>query len=557
MPTIAELKAENPAYAPLPDGDLAYRLWNKSYKDKIPMGEFADKVSLSSEGFKQMIDFAKQGGYEPTERSYATDSIPENSKLRATFQGQTLGAGDEIMAGMMAASAKLRGSETPIGGLYDQALVNERADLNQYKKVKFGESAAMEIGGSVISPANFVYPKGLQLLAKAPGIIRGAGNAGAFGSVYGFMSGEGGLEQRKQNAIEVGIPSAIFGGIFQPIATFIGQKGKKLYDSFTKSNKTPTVDNLRDTKNLAYDAVDASGFTFTPRDMKSLLSSVVNSAKQNSYVPKVDRQTLASLSIFRSLKGKSPTLGELERVKQGLWKRYEASGRSEQTIRDSIDHIDELIALDATANDVVTAARAANSRYKKTELLTEAFDKANLQAASTGSGGNVYNKYKQAVASILNNRNTSKWFNEQEIQQMTKFVEGGFSESIVRQISKLSPTGNGLMMALNVGAAVNNPAMLSVTATGAAAKAVSDSGVARGANDLITMAATGRVPKPFYAPWVAAPSASLGNQTTNFSEYLPFGNSQGTDNAPQGTGIAQAPRPQEVYRQFMTGIGGR
>jgi hypothetical protein len=548
MPTLAEFKAENPAYASTPDGELAYGLWNKSYKDQIAMGEFADQVSLSGEGFKRMIEFAKESGYEPTDRSYAPGYIPENSQLRSTFQGQTLGAGDEIMAGMMAGAAKLKGSEAPIGSLYDQALANERADLNQYKKVRPVESAAMELGGALISPINMI--RGPAILAQAPGFIRGAIAAGTAGAGYGFMSGEGGLDKRAQNAVDVGIPSMIFGGALQPVANVIGKPGVKLFDSFSKSNKTPTLDNLRDTKNIAYAAVDAAGFKFTPKDMLSLFSKAVSSAKENNYVPEVDKQTLAALSIIKSLRGKTPTLGQLENVKQGLWKRYEASGRSEQSIRDTIDHIDELIAKDPTTSDLMAAARAANGRYKKTELLTEAFEKADRQAASTGSGGNVFNKYKQAVASILNNNNKSKWFNEEEVQQMAKFVEGNFSEGVIRQIGKLSPSGNGLMMALNVGAAVHNPAMLGVTAAGAGAKAIGDSGVVGRANDLVTMTATGRIPKPLYVPGVATAAASLGNQTTNFSDYLPF-------NALQGTGIAAVLRPQEAHKQAMTGIGGR
>jgi len=53
-------------------------------------------------------------------------------------------------------------------------------------------------------------------------------------------------------------------------------------------------------------------------------------------------------------------------------------------------------------------------------------------------------------------------------------VTGSISDNVLRLMSKLSPTGNGLMAALNVGAAAANPAMLGVTAAGMTAKGVVD-----------------------------------------------------------------------------------
>lgn len=47
----------------------------------------------------------------------------------------------------------------------------------------------------------------------------------------------------------------------------------------------------------------------------------------------------------------------------------------------------------------------------------------------------------------------------------------------MRNIGKLSPSGNGLMTALNIGAIATNPYMAVVTVAGASAKALSDRGI--------------------------------------------------------------------------------
>jgi len=77
---------------------------------------------------------------------------------------------------------------------------------------------------------------------------------------------------------------------------------------------------------------------------------------------------------------------------------------------------------------------------------------------------------------------------------MRQFVRGNVSENTLRLIGKLSPSGNGLMMALNIGAIAAEPMMAAATAAGAGAKALSEAAAMRGAEALKTMAATGAVP---------------------------------------------------------------
>ena len=82
---IVELRKKYPQYDDLSDGALAYGFYQTNYTD-MPMGEFADKVKLSSEGFKQMITTAKEKGRNVTSSS-TTEDGPSNQAITG-FKGE-------------------------------------------------------------------------------------------------------------------------------------------------------------------------------------------------------------------------------------------------------------------------------------------------------------------------------------------------------------------------------------------------------------------------------------------------------------------------------------
>jgi len=504
---LADFRTQYPQYAQVPDGELAYRLWDKHYKGKIAMGEFADKVQLPMEGFGKMIEFAKTSGYEPTAIAISPESKPEMSVPRASTQGFTFGLGDELEGAANALGQKLGGNERPFGDIYREERDISRAKLEQYRDVAPVQAIAAEIAGSVTSPVG---------LAKAPAAIkalspmaRAAVTAGVQGAAYGFGSGEGGIVSRAKNAIEVGIPSALFGAGLQQTFRLGGAAAQKISNAMRGVSEKPSIESLRGIKNAAYQAVDDSGLKISKTAVNRLIGYAEKSAAGRDYVPEVDRQTFAALKMLESKADQPLTIGQLDKLRQGLYKRYNASGGSEIAIRDMIDGIDDLIASIPETDDLMKLARVANGRYKKAELLDEVFRKAELQTASTGSGGNILNKYKQAVTGILTNEKNAKWFTPEEIAHMESFVKGTSSQNLMRLMGKLSPSGNGLMLALNVGAAAAEPSMLALTAVGSGAKAVSDASAKAGANKLQTMVATGAAPPTIpYLPGVTPAIAS-------------------------------------------------
>ena len=320
--------------------------------------------------------------------------------------------------------------------------------------------------------------------------------AGKYVSTVGEFVGGGGAKVPNIAAglLSEGAGQALEGTPFETAARIIGGitggMGAGLLKGAPKM-QTVDIDNLRQVKNDAYQAVDDLNIV-APSSFADDLARRANAAvKEVEYDPDFDAATKSALKAINNRAGTEQSLSALDKLRQNLYAKYKRS--PEDGVKALINEVDDTIDQIMGSNPALKEARLANSRYKKAELLDMAFDKSKLEAASAGSGGNVENKMRQAVKKILTGRD-AKWFQPEEIAVMRQFVLGDFDQNTMRLIGKLSPNGNGLMAALNIGAAVANPAMLGVTAVGALSKAASDSRTATNAQNLINMAGTGKIP---------------------------------------------------------------
>ncbi len=387
-------------------------------------------------------------------------------------QGVTMGFGDEIAGALLG----------------ERTAERSRAMVDASRRDRPGMTMTGEIAGALSVP---VPVKGGGTLKEV--VKEGAKLGAKLGAVYGAGTAEGGAMDR----ITGGLEGAVSGGLFGAAAPLAVNFGTKAFRRvFKASAERPSIESLRAAKTVAYDAVDKSGERFGPDDLKALSDAAAARMDDLNYLPEVDANTAGLLKKLDILSAKELTIGQVDKFRQAVWKRYNAS--KEEGLLEIIDSIDEMVAARTSTSELLDAARLANSRFKKAELLDLAFQKAKDQTASTGSGGNVLNKMKQAVTSIINNPKQAKWFSQGEIAQMRAFVEGTTAQNLGRLVGKLSPSGNGLMTALNLGAVSANPAMLGVSALAAGAKALSDNAVERGAQRLIGVVGGGSsaVPPP-------------------------------------------------------------
>ena len=387
----------------------------------------------------------------------------------------TLGiVGDEAAAAADAAIGR---------GGYDERLEHHRANERQFSEENPGASFAAEV-----APALVPGMGAIGAVSKLGSVIGRTGAAatagGAAAGTYGFMEGEGGAQDRAVNAATSAVAGGLLGAAAPKVTDFATSIPARLRGTFQKSAKRPTIGNLKATKNAAYKAVDESGETFTPDDMAGLFGRVKTAFDDANYVEETDSALRATLKILERRQDKPTTLSQLDGIRQNLWKRY-SGAKDQPQILDAIAEIDGLIDSKAGASDLMGVARAANSRYAKSQLLDDAFRKATDQTASAGSGGNLQNKMRQAVTAIINNERKAKFFSPDEIDMMRDFVRGSSSENMKRLIGKASPDGNGLMMVIHATSGVmSGGATLPLAAVGAAAKRSADKSTIRHADEI-------------------------------------------------------------------------
>jgi len=376
---------------------------------------------------------------------------------------------------------------------------------------------------SAVSRALEALPDTREMLAAVPVIgpesqYVAPGTAGEYISTIGEFAGGAGASAGPRAMLKYGaVPGAaseaagqategtaaepyarMAGAFFAPMA--VSTANKTVNAMFKRASTRPSVQTLKDAKNAAYKAVDESGVKLPASVADDIASKANKAAASRNYIPDVDRQTLASIKTLENQSGKSLTVGELDKIRQGLNDRYRSSLRPDGTggeiaILDMIDIVDDAIQNAPGGGELMTAARLANSRFKKSELIEKAFQKAADQTAAAGTGGNLVNKYRQAVSNIINNPRQAKYFSQEEVDFMRNFVQGKPTENMMRLIGKLSPDSSGLMAFLNLGAVATNPAMIGASMGGALAKRAAEASAMRGAESIKDMLATGQVPQ--------------------------------------------------------------
>jgi len=295
------------------------------------------------------------------------------------------------------------------------------------------------------------------------------------------------------------IPGRLFGGLFAP-ATLRGIKNKTV-NAFTKKANTQTsLETLRDAKNASYKAFETSGGKLSV-SMDDLFKDIIDETKKNdiflSYAPDTkDGQYIDGLiKSIQKHSGKRFNLAELDKLRSSLYTTYKNSG-FDPRVRALRDKVDDVIENTAASGDqkslkILEQARINNRSYKKVELFDELIEKAKLQTASTGSGGNIGNKYRQAFVKIVTDKKNAAKFDEKELQTMKKLIEGNIPDNVFRLLGKLSPSGNGLMTILNVGAVLADPSFIIATAIGTSSKIASDKRSNKAIQDIRELLAPG------------------------------------------------------------------
>jgi hypothetical protein len=387
------------------------------------------------------------------------------SKLRVLGQGMSFGTTDEAEAFVRSA---LGGSD------YKQELGKIRGEMSQFAKANPSTAITGEILGAVASPAGLI--KAPAMLAKLGNLGQAAVRSGTGGAAYGFGTGEGGVEQRLEKAKEMGLTSAVIGGVAQktvaPVVQALGQKVKSALNE-------PTSEGLRRVTKEAYDLADKQGFKVVPNKLSTLAEESSAAAKTGdlAYKPQIHTDAKRAFDFVEEMADEVPldqmNLRTMEQIRTNLGQLARKSeGADTKIILDLRDDLDKLVStsLNETGDDLYKAARQSWAQFKKAEMIEEAFEAAGLGASSSGTGGNLQNQMRQAVKSIINNKKKSAFFKKDEIKELKKFVSGSMDENFLRFFGRLAPTTGAAMALANaaiLGASMGGSVPAQLAALGA------------------------------------------------------------------------------------------
>lgn len=367
---------------------------------------------------------------------------------------------------------------------------------------------------------------GLSKQALGSAAIAGAGSelAGqAFEGtpVEGVARFVGAIASPATAARFINMPARGYDAYIKPrqIAKTINTGNQTVDTMVAQSIRKPSIENLRVAKNTAYKAADDAGVLFDATQMQGVAANARNTlfsggANMTKFNPKIDTHIsealqrlddAATTTSLRELDNLRSEIYDIYRVGQGAGKRP-----YDPRVRVIIDEIDDLMQSSLQGSRLLETAKLANKRYKKTELLRDAMDKAEISAKATASG-DIISGYKRAIANILKSKKQSAFFDKGELDAMGSILDGTVSDDVLKKLGTLSPNTNGLMRAISGVAAFIEPSSLAVSATGLVSKFASDAGIKMQLSDLDRLLATGQTPTRF-APTRIAPALGGAQQ---------------------------------------------
>lgn len=482
-------------------------------------------------------ELARRARAEPMSRTEAG--------LRSGLHGLTFGGSDELTglrAGRRARREYLQerafapregepqpepitveGSQSAFDAGYASGRDASRENLARAREQHPVTSFVSEIGGAI--PTALLAPTLAPLRAGATvarlgntavtlgktGAAMGNAAATAAGpsAIYGFNTGEGGLENRAANA---GISAAVGGltaAALPAVAAGLANRAQRT----AVRQQAPSLDQLRAQSDEAFRAVREAGVRVSQPKFSGFVDDLTREASSGQGVifrPKLHPRVADAFEEFDALSGGMPSLDDMHYLRRLLGQAGASQDPSERALASNmIDKLDEFVD-GLTPRDV--ASNAPNpgeavkawrqgietwGRMRRGEIIQDIVEKAELQASGFENG--IVIGFRQ----LLRNPKRLRGFSKSEIGMMRQAVKRTSPQAVLRTLARLSPNRNitGVYGPMAVGGAASGalgvPAGAAASLGGRAVESLANRGARRTA-DLIgaTVRSRGQIPTP-------------------------------------------------------------
>ena len=420
---------------------------------------------------------------------YGKAAQAADDTARFLANGMTLGYADQI-AGYL-------------GGEGTEA---EREKTARAKERAGSAGTAAEIIGT-LAPVSALSRSALSATRLVPAGLTGAKGLAARSLAAGADAGQLGFIQATGNDTDpvTGALLGVAGGALGNVGgEAITAGASKVLGALNKRPQVMSGEELKAAGSRAFKEADEAGVVFRPEAVDRLRQTIKDDFdefgfhKRNQPGANVAYNELVGLA-----KGGNTSLKSLDsarKIAQGGFDPTKPSNNA--LLNKAIERIDDFAA-SAGPEDVLTGdAQAASvalkqgrdmwSRFRKSEKVDELLGRAEMNAASSGTGGNVQNATKQQLKRILNDKKQLRGFTADEREALRKAVMGTPGEKILRILGSFDPSKGALPAAFGGAVSFANPAIgIPIMAGGAIARKGAESMTRRNAELVKRLIAAG------------------------------------------------------------------
>lgn len=317
-------------------------------------------------------------------------------------------------------------------------------------------------------------------------------------------------------ATRVAAPAALSEGAGQltkgtgaePFARFAGAVagGAGAARAMAPKSVAPTVEALGDAATAAYQHPTVAALELHPSSVAYTAGKITDGLNKKGFRELTAPQTYGIVQELKTPLGPTAKIADVQSVRSALGKvagnfnNPTEQAAANKAIRGIDDYLSNLKPFDvakgnaAEAASILSDAKGNYAAMSRSQRFDNAEYRAELNAASAHSGGNINNATRQALKSILLSPSKRRGFSAEEIAQMEKVVKGTATGNVMRTVGKLLATsgmhGAGVMGASIAAAPHTGGLSLAIPAAGFAAKKIGNASTAnaiRKLDDMIAM----------------------------------------------------------------------
>lgn len=463
--------------------------------------------------------------------------LPKKDALQAQFNSKKAGIGRTILdQGLQGATLGAGSTATDMLGTIGANIYAtldpsiDRVDLPSYTETRDNTAARLEnelktqpelsigsnIAGALLTGGAGATTKAGTALANsvrsgnlAARVGKGAIAGGASGGIYGFNSGEGGLDERLESAGKNAELGAAFGVAAPVIGATVGSVAKttgNIYKGF-KARDVEELENvaksIRDESGVAYKAMRDSGAILNRPRAVNITNQVESAIKSSGKLNQgLHGKTLSVLNDFKeAARNADFTVEDLDQFRQLFREVVESDTaitgkvggdgfKALEAINKIDDAVDNLAGIDirggrTDALDALEVGRKTYQKARKFEAITDIVKKSKGDEVALKRG---LTKFAEKA------KNTRGWSGE-ELGALDKAASRNGTESILRGLGTfgfdLGKTKNIALPVLTAGGGLAIPGGIGLTAVGTVARQANKLAAKGGVEDLLKVIQAG------------------------------------------------------------------